>query len=163
MIPYPEPYQSMYQRRRLGILGIEWRPPSVNFAVGPTYNATTGEFQMLPVIDLERWAEPLPEITDVIDWEQQEIEGQTDEDLSDSEYNLTDEYESEGEEQEMLSISSSDESEYGDDVDAGLADSSADKARLRRSRRKNHKLEVRNNACDFLFPLYVSTSSCLQD
>ncbi|KAF3322688.1 bromodomain and WD repeat-containing protein 3-like protein [Carex littledalei] len=142
MIPYPEPYQSMYQRRRLGTLGIEWRPPSVNFAVGPTYNATTGEFQMLPVIDLERWAEPLPEIADVFDWEQQVVEGQTDEDLSDSEYNLTDEYESEGEEQEILSINSSDESEYSDDVDAGVANPSAGKAGLRRSRRKNHKSEA---------------------
>ncbi|PAN50018.1 hypothetical protein PAHAL_9G492100 [Panicum hallii] len=41
MMPYPEPFQSMYQKRRLGTLGLEWRPPSVNFAVGPTYNATT--------------------------------------------------------------------------------------------------------------------------
>lgn len=100
---------------------------------------------MLPVIDLERWAEPLPEIADIIDWEQQEVEGQTDEDLSDSEYNLTDEYESEGEEQEILSISSSDQSEYGDDIDAGVENASAGKARLRRSRRKNHKFEVRND------------------
>uniref|UniRef100_A0ACD5YPN7 Uncharacterized protein n=1 Tax=Avena sativa TaxID=4498 RepID=A0ACD5YPN7_AVESA len=51
MMPYPEPFQSMYQKRRLGTLGIEWRPPSVNFAVGPTYNATTGEYQIIPIID----------------------------------------------------------------------------------------------------------------
>ncbi|KAJ4793331.1 WD40 domain-containing protein [Rhynchospora pubera] len=142
MIPYPEPYQSMYQRRRLGTLGIEWRPPSVNFAVGPTYNASTGDFQALPVIDLERWAEPLPEIADVIDWEQQEVEVQTDEDLSDSEYNLTDDYESEGEEQEILSVGSADESEYDDDNGAGLANHSAGKAGVRRSGRKSHKSEA---------------------
>ncbi|VAI26536.1 unnamed protein product [Triticum turgidum subsp. durum] len=51
MMPYPEPFQSMYQKRRLGTMGIEWRPPSVDFAVGPTYNATTGEYQIIPVID----------------------------------------------------------------------------------------------------------------
>nr|GMD19941.1 PH-interacting protein [Ipomoea batatas] len=34
MLPYPEPYQSMYQRRRFGALGIEWRPPSIKCAVG---------------------------------------------------------------------------------------------------------------------------------
>ncbi|KAG2552511.1 hypothetical protein PVAP13_9KG465200 [Panicum virgatum] len=51
MMPYPEPFQSMYQKRRLGTLGIEWRHPSVNFAVGPTYNATTGEYQTIPIID----------------------------------------------------------------------------------------------------------------
>ncbi|XP_025796075.1 bromodomain and WD repeat-containing protein 1-like isoform X3 [Panicum hallii] len=51
MMPYPEPFQSMYQKRRLGTLGLEWRPPSVNFAVGPTYNATTGEYQTIPIID----------------------------------------------------------------------------------------------------------------
>lgn len=115
---------------------------------------------MLPVIDLERWAEPLPEIADVIDWEQQVVEGQTDEDLSDSEYNLTDEYESEGEEQEILSINSSDESEYSDDVDVGVANPSAGKAALRRSRRKNHKSEVRNDGCD-LCPLYLSLLSAV--
>ncbi|KAF2304775.1 hypothetical protein GH714_037926 [Hevea brasiliensis] len=33
MIPYPEPYQTMFQKRRLGALGIEWHPPSIKFAV----------------------------------------------------------------------------------------------------------------------------------
>ncbi|XXG46868.1 hypothetical protein AAC387_Pa02g1599 [Persea americana] len=41
MSPYPEPYQNIYQQRRLGAL------------------------------DLERWVEPLPEFVDTVDWEQQ--------------------------------------------------------------------------------------------
>ncbi|KAJ3669562.1 hypothetical protein LUZ60_011512 [Juncus effusus] len=142
MIPYPEPYQSMYQRRRLGTLGIEWRPPSVKFAVGPAYNATTGEFQNLPVIDLDIWAEPLPEFNaDMIDWEQQDNnDNQTDEDLSDSEFNLTDECSSEGEEQEVISVSESGESERDADVSVMDADRArAGKAGLRRSKRKKHK------------------------
>nr|GEW51590.1 hypothetical protein [Tanacetum cinerariifolium] len=34
MILYPEPYQSMYQQRRLGSMGFEWRSSSVRYAVG---------------------------------------------------------------------------------------------------------------------------------
>uniref|UniRef100_A0A0E0CZH1 Uncharacterized protein n=1 Tax=Oryza meridionalis TaxID=40149 RepID=A0A0E0CZH1_9ORYZ len=97
MIPYPEPFQSMYQKRRLGTLGIEWRPPSVNFAVGPTYNATTGEYQIIPVIDPDRW-EPLPEITDFIELEP---ENEVISDDTDSEYDGLDEHSSEGEQEAL--------------------------------------------------------------
>ncbi|KAG6531361.1 hypothetical protein ZIOFF_005167 [Zingiber officinale] len=107
MIPYPEPYQSMYQRRRLGILGIEWRPGSLKVAVGPTYNASIGDFQALPIVDLEQWVEPLPEIVEAIDWE---IENDMQSDDADSEYNLTDEYSSQAG-QESLSSSSCGEAE----------------------------------------------------
>ena len=85
--------KSMYQKHRLGTLGIEWRPPSVNFAVGPTYHATTGEYQIISVIDPDRW-EPLPEITDFIELEP---ENEAISDDTDSEYNGMDDYSSEGE------------------------------------------------------------------
>uniref|UniRef100_A0A804QKG9 WD40/YVTN repeat-like-containing domain n=1 Tax=Zea mays TaxID=4577 RepID=A0A804QKG9_MAIZE len=133
MIPYPEPFQSMYQKRRLGTLGLEWRPPSVNFAVGPTYNATTGEYQTIPIIDPDRW-EPLPEITDFIELEP---ENEVISDDTDSEYNGMDEYSSEGE-QDIMSGDSSGTSYSSGEIDADNPDS----AHLRRSRRKKKKSEA---------------------
>ncbi|KAL6902266.1 hypothetical protein ACP4OV_005142 [Aristida adscensionis] len=133
MIPYPEPFQSMYQKRRLGTLGTEWRPPSVNFAVGPTYNATTGEYQTIPIIDPDRW-EPLPEITDFIELEP---ENEVISDDTDSEYNGMDEYYSEGE-QEILSGDSSGASYSSAETDVDASNA----AHLRRSRRKKKKSDV---------------------
>uniref|UniRef100_A0A0E0NU09 Uncharacterized protein n=1 Tax=Oryza rufipogon TaxID=4529 RepID=A0A0E0NU09_ORYRU len=130
MIPYPEPFQSMYQKRRLGTLGIEWRPPSVNFAVGPTYNATTGEYQIIPVIDPDRW-EPLPEITDFIELEP---ENEVISDDTDSEYDGLDEHSSEGE-HEALNGESSGASYSSGEIDGDNLTDSA----LRRSRRKKKK------------------------
>ncbi|KAF8721532.1 hypothetical protein HU200_023039 [Digitaria exilis] len=134
MIPYPEPFQSMYQKRRLGTLGIEWRPPSVNFAVGPTYNATTGEYQTIPIIDPDRW-EPLPEITDFIELEP---ENEVISDDTDSEYNGMDENSSEGE-QEIMSGDSSGTSYSSAEIDADNPNSAAHR---RRSRRKKKKSEA---------------------
>lgn len=140
MMPYPEPFQSMYQKRRLGTLGIEWRPPSVNFAVGPMYNATTGEYQTIPIIDPDRW-EPLPEITDFIELEP---ENEVISDDTDSEYNGMDENPSEGE-QEIMSGDSSGTSYSSAEIDADNPNSAA---HLRRSRRKKKKSEVRVNFQD---------------
>ncbi|XP_042432587.1 bromodomain and WD repeat-containing protein 1-like isoform X2 [Zingiber officinale] len=135
MIPYPEPYQSMYQRRRLGILGIEWRPGSLKLAVGPTYNASIGDFQALPIVDLEQWVEPLPEIVEAIDWE---IENDVQSDDADSEYNLTDEYSSQAG-QESLSSSSCGEAESS----AGNSEGDNDgKVGVKRSKRKKHSYET---------------------
>ncbi|RLN15546.1 bromodomain and WD repeat-containing protein 3-like [Panicum miliaceum] len=134
MMPYPEPFQSMYQKRRLGTLGLEWRPPSVNFAVGPTYNATTGEYQTIPIIDPDRW-EPLPEITDFIELEP---ENEVISDDTDSEYNGMDENSSEGE-QEIMSGDSSGTSYSSAEIDADNPNSAA---HLRRSRRKKKKSEA---------------------
>lgn len=139
MIPYPEPFQSMYQKRRLGTLGVEWRPPSVNFAVGPTYNATTGEYQTIPIIDPDRW-EPLPEITDFFELEP---ENEVISDDTDSEYNGMDEYSTEGE-QEIMSADSSGASYSSGEIDADDPNS----ALLRRSRRKKKKSEVSANFQD---------------
>lgn len=135
MIPYPEPYQNMYQQRRLGAMGIEWRPPSVKFAVGPTYNAHTGDYQILPMLDLDRLIEPLPEIVDVIDWE---YENELQSDDTDSEYNVTDEYSSGG---EHVSLSASSTGETEGSADDSEADH-ANKEGLRRSKRKKHKSEI---------------------
>ncbi|XP_009384423.2 uncharacterized protein LOC103971976 isoform X2 [Musa acuminata AAA Group] len=136
MIPYSEPYQSVYQRRRLGILGIEWRPTSLKLAVGPTYNATTGDFQPLPIGNLEQWVEPSLEVVDAIDWE---VENDMQSDDTDSEYNVTDEYLSDGEHESLSNSSSGDAESSAEDsrVDHDLNEG------LRRSKRKRHKSEAK--------------------
>jgi PH-interacting protein len=109
----------------------------VNFAVGPTYNATTGEYQTIPIIDPDRW-EPLPEITDFIELEP---ENEVISDDTDSEYNGMDENSSEGE-QEIMSGDSSGTSYSSAEIDADNPNSAA---HLRRSRRKKKKSEVSVN------------------
>lgn len=150
MTPYPDPYQSMYQQRRQDIMGVERRPSSMKFATGFTYNANTGDFQMPPIVDLDIWADPPPEFLDVLDWEPPEIEVQSDD--NDSEYNVTDEYSSEAE-QESLSSSSSGEHECSAS-DSGAERNNRDS--LRRSKRKKHKAEVfkcmQNLFIYFIFP-----------
>ncbi|KAI3968727.1 hypothetical protein MKX01_028877 [Papaver californicum] len=131
MIPYPEPYQSMYQQRRLGALGIEWRPSSVKFAVGPLDISGLQEYPLLPLVDLDRLIEPLPEFIDVMDWEP-EVEVQSED--NDSEYNVTDEYSSERE-QGGLSASFSGGSECSVEYSDG-------ENGRRRSRRKKHQGDV---------------------
>ncbi|GJR91142.1 PH-interacting protein [Tanacetum coccineum] len=69
MIPYPEPYQSLYQQRRLGSLGFEWRPSSVRFAVGTDISLVDQEYQVPPIADLDILMDPLPEFLDAMDWE----------------------------------------------------------------------------------------------
>jgi hypothetical protein len=145
MIPYPEPFQSMFQKRRLGTLGFEWRPPSVDFAVGPTYNATTGEYQTIPIIDPDRW-EPLPEITDFVELEP---ENEVISDDTDSEYDGMDEYSSEGE-KEILSGDSSGASYSSAEIDIDNPSSAAHK---RNSRRKK-KSEVSGKHLIFMLPSF---------
>ncbi|XP_047090292.1 LOW QUALITY PROTEIN: PH-interacting protein-like [Lolium rigidum] len=132
MIPYPEPFQSMYQKRRLGTLGIEWRPPSVNFAVGPTYNATTGEYQIIPIIDPDRW-EPLPEIPDFFEFEP---ENEVISDDTDSEYDGLDDNSSEGE-PGVLSGDSSGASYSSAEIDADNLNGTANRRRSRRKKKKS--------------------------
>nr|XP_043635528.1 PH-interacting protein-like isoform X2 [Erigeron canadensis] len=114
MLPYPEPYQSNYQRRRLGALNMEWRPPSRNFAIG-TDIGLGQEYQMLPLADLDVVAEPLPEFLDAMFWEP---ENDVIIDSTDSEYNVTDD-DSSGDEQASLGKSSVDaaESSGGNNID----------------------------------------------
>ncbi|CAH1454467.1 unnamed protein product [Lactuca virosa] len=135
MIPYPEPYQSTYQQRRLGALGFEWRPSSVRFAVG-TDISLDQEYQVPPIADLDILMDPLPEFLDAMDWEP-EIEVQSDE--NDSEYNVTEEYRSGGEQGSLSSnASGSLECSGGDTEDQ----SSRDDISIRRSKKKKMKAEV---------------------
>ncbi|KAL2239051.1 UNVERIFIED_CONTAM: Bromodomain and WD repeat-containing protein 1 [Sesamum indicum] len=131
MLPYPEPYQSMYQRRRLGALGIEWRPSSIKFAIG-TDIGMGPEFHILPLADLDVVLEPLPDYVDAMYWEP-ENDGMNDD--NDSEYNITEEY-------------FSDEQTCPSDSKLSDSDCSEEKVRrnqkdnMRRSKRKKALLEV---------------------
>ncbi|XP_076901951.1 uncharacterized protein LOC143556546 [Bidens hawaiensis] len=126
MLPYPEPYQSNYQRRRLGALKLEWRPPSLKFAIG-TDIGLGQEYQMLPLADLDVVVEPLPEFLDAMFWEP---ENDIIIDSTDSEYNVTDDSE---DEQASLSNNS------GDAVDSSGGNNIDDGSSRRRSKRKKPK------------------------
>lgn len=150
MIPYPEPYQSMYQQRRLGTLGIEWRPSSVRFAVGPDF--TSDQDHILPLPDLDEFIDPLPEFVDAMEWEP-EVEVISDD--ADSEFNVADSIGGDG---EHISSTSSDDSECGEedsDPECSHRDS------VRRSRRRKKKREVLSSLIsDFLTCL---NGQCLND
>lgn len=115
LIPYPEPYQTMYQKRRLGALGMEWRPQAMNFAVGPDFNMGQ-DYRVPPLADLERLMEPLPEFIDALYWEP-DNEILTDD--NDSEFNVAEEYTSEGERHSLSSSSYSDPECSAPDSDDG--------------------------------------------
>ena len=135
MIPYSEPYQTMYQQRRLGALGIEWHPSSINLAVGPDFSLGQ-EYQMPPLADLDRVMEPLPELVDAVYWEP---ENEVISDDTDSEYNIAEEYSSEGEHGSLSAASSfSDPECSAEDTDV----EHSHKDGLRRSRRKKYRSEV---------------------
>ncbi|GKV31365.1 hypothetical protein SLEP1_g40061 [Rubroshorea leprosula] len=101
MIPYEEPYQTMYQKRRLGALGIEWHPSPLKLTVGPDITLDQ-EFQMLPLADWDGMVDPLPGFIDVMDWEP-EIEVQSDN--NDSEYSVTEEFSAGGDKGSLSSSS----------------------------------------------------------
>lgn len=132
MLPYPEPYQSMYQQRRLGALGHEWRPSSIKFAVG-TDIGIGQEFQIMPLPDLDVVLEPLPDYVDAMYWEP-EIDVINDD--NDSEYNVTDEYFSDDQSCHSNSLSSDSDCS---DKDKGRRDQ---KDSMRRSKQKKSMLEV---------------------
>ncbi|KAI3821785.1 hypothetical protein L1987_09357 [Smallanthus sonchifolius] len=135
MIPYPEPYQSEYQKRRLGALGLEWRPSSFRFAVGTDISLVDQEYQVPPIADLDILMDPLPEFLDVMEWEP-EIEIQSD--ANDSEYNVTEEYHSGGEQGSLSSnASASLERSGGDSEDQSSRDDIS-----RRSKKKKIKAET---------------------
>lgn len=130
MTPYPEPYQSMYQQRRLGALGIERRYSSMNYSVGPVDVNNIHDYQMLPLPDLDTIFEPLPQFLDAMDWEP---ENEIQSDDNDSEYNVTDEYPSEGEQGSLGTRS-------GDDLECSAGDSEHSlKDGRRRSNRKQRR------------------------
>ncbi|KAK6941080.1 Bromodomain [Dillenia turbinata] len=133
LIPYPEPYQSMYQKRRLGALGIEWRPLSVNLAVGPDINLGL-EYYLPPLPDLERIIEPGPEFIDIMNWEP---ENEVISDDTDSEYNATEDCSSDGGPESLTGSSS--ESNYSiENSEVGCSRRDG----FRRSKRKKDKAKV---------------------
>ncbi|CAK8572720.1 unnamed protein product [Lathyrus sativus] len=130
MIPYPEPYQSQFQRRRLGALGIEWRPSLIKYAIGPDFSVGQ-DYQVIPLADLEGVLEPQPEFLDALLWEP---EYDIVSDDNDSEYNVNEDNSSAAEQGTISAISSSD-LEYSES-DSNNRDG------LRRSRRKSHNIGV---------------------
>lgn len=104
MIPYPEPYQTEYQQRRLGALGIEWCPSSLRLAVGPDFSLDP-EYQMFPLPDLDMLIEPLPEVIDAMDWE---FENEVHSDDTDSDFNINEDNSSGGEKECSSSNTSGD-------------------------------------------------------
>ncbi|CAN7003997.1 unnamed protein product [Brassica oleracea var. botrytis] len=130
MIPYEEPYQTMFQKRRLGSLGKEWRPSSLKLAIGPDITLDQ-DYQMPPLADLDL-AEPMPEFVDVMEWEP-EIDILSD--GNDSEYNVPEE-DSSGKEQQCLNSLTS--SESGSSSSEGDEDGDHQNSR-RRSKRRKHK------------------------
>ena len=148
MIPYPEPYQSTYQQRRLGALGIEWRPSSLRLAVGPDFNLDQ-DYQMLPLPDLDVLIDPLPEFIDAMDWEP-ENEVQTDD--TDSEYNVTEEYSTGGEQGSLSSNSSGDPECSAEDSDV----ENSHKDGLRRSKRKKQRAEVSTISYNLISNSYLN-------
>ncbi|KAJ6718558.1 WD REPEAT DOMAIN 9 [Salix purpurea] len=137
MIPYTEPYQSMYQQRRLGALGVEWKPSTVRFAVGPDFSLDPDN-QMLALADLDVLVEPLPDFIDAMDWEP---ENDMQSDDNDSEYNAPEEYSSEAEQGRSNSSSSVDPECSAEDSEAegrdGFQGSKRRKQNGRRVKRKN--------------------------
>ncbi|KAH1259844.1 Bromodomain and WD repeat-containing protein 1 [Glycine max] len=128
MLPYPEPYQSQFQQRRLGALGIEWRPSLIKYAVGPDF--TVGQdYPVVPLVDLEVMVEPQPEFLDAMFWEPEYDIIVSDD--ADSEYNANEDSSSAA---GQGSVISSSDLEYSDD--------SSNRDGLRRSRRKKHNVGV---------------------
>ncbi|XP_062108774.1 uncharacterized protein LOC133819520 [Humulus lupulus] len=133
MIPYSEPYQSSYQKRRLGALGVEWNPNSLKLATGADFTLDP-EYQILPLADLDLINEPLPEFVDVMDWEpDNEIQS----DDADSDFNVTLDYFSGGEQGSLSSNSSVDS--VGSAEDGETDDTQMNR---RRSKRKKQKAEI---------------------
>lgn len=134
MIPYPEPYQTAYQQRRLGAMGLEWRPSSLKLSVGPDFNLDP-DYQLLPLADLDMLIEPLPDIVDAMDWgPENEVQSED----TDSEYNVTEDYSTGGEQRSLNSNCSTDPECSSEDT--GIDDAPADG--LRRSKRKKQKADV---------------------
>lgn len=136
MIPYEEPYQTMYQRHRLGALGVEWQPSSLKLATGLDFSLGQ-DYVMPPLEDLERMMEPVPDFLDAVYWEP-EVEVLSDD--NDSEYNIAEECSSENERASLCSNSSIEPECSAEDSEI----EQSHKDGLRRSRRRKHKSMVRH-------------------
>ncbi|KAH6558226.1 hypothetical protein KP509_1Z073200 [Ceratopteris richardii] len=151
MIPYQEPYQSLYQRRRLGALGIDWQPLRLNLAVGmddlnpvPFRDHPFVFHPNIPGSSIEtaddgtqRWVEQPIDVDDEVDWEQDLTKLSED---SESEYSVSEEILSLlGDEDERTASSSEGLMHTNDYEDGG--EESVHETRLRRSNRHKRKAE----------------------
>lgn len=117
MIPYCDPYQTIFQQRRLANLGLEWHPPVMQLSVGTNDDVTyfppeqpmafqppvapSPERHDLPVptdAGRNRWVEQPLEVEEPMDWEQDAAvhSEDTGSDYSASEESVSDEKEGEG-------------------------------------------------------------------
>ncbi|CAJ1963244.1 unnamed protein product [Sphenostylis stenocarpa] len=126
--------QSEFQQRRLGALGLEWRPSSLRLAVGPDFSLDP-DYHMLPLADLDLITEPLPEFIDAMEWEP-EVEVFSDD--ADSEYNVTEDCSSKG---EKGCSSSNVSGDSGWSTDNSEAEDTRMES-IRRSKRKKLKTET---------------------
>lgn len=148
MIPYAEPYQSMYQQRRLGALGINWQPPLIPWVIGTMddgpYLANGLPGLPVPLDEDEsllaanqgrtRWVEqPIDE--DPMDWEQE-----TGDDTG-SDYTLSYENASDEDEREGSVTGTEDFLDSLEDEDSSEDNEQSQRARLRRSERNKRKAE----------------------
>ncbi|KAL2323707.1 hypothetical protein Fmac_028086 [Flemingia macrophylla] len=125
MVPYPEPYQSQFQQRRLGAIGVEWRPSLIKYTVGPDFSVGQ-DYPVIPLVDLEGMVEPQPEFLDAMFWEPEYDVIASDD--NDSEYNANEDSSSAAGQGSVISSSDLECSEE----DSGNMDG------LRRSRRRKH-------------------------
>ncbi|KAL3695680.1 hypothetical protein R1sor_009756 [Riccia sorocarpa] len=164
MIPYAEPYQTNYQQRRLGALGIDWQPPAVFLAIGtfddPAYIAAPEPVTIqAPVVlsperrerrnvtseAVSRWVEQPNQIEEVMDWEQ-EVVGVTED--SGSDYSASEESEEDGdradsqEEADTVEEAEEEDEDQDEDEDEDEDGSEDIGSRLRRSSRNKRKAEL---------------------
>ncbi|CAK9221053.1 unnamed protein product [Sphagnum troendelagicum] len=157
LIPYPEPYQSTYQQRRLGTLGINWTPPSVHLAIGATDDAVYIRHVDPPIAVLRpperhdrqgiltgvggnRWVEQPSEVGEAMDWEQEVVAGGGLSEDTGSNYSASEESQSDEEEAGHSGDSLDDEGLGSSDAEEGVEEQDG-KTNLRRSCRNKRKLE----------------------
>jgi PH-interacting protein len=158
LIPYPEPYQSLYQQRRLGALGIEWTPSNVFLSIGTTddvayTNPSNPPLALpLPIVPPSpvqqnrrgpqtapgnRWVEQPSEVDEAMDWEQ-EVAGLSEDTGSD--YSASEESRSEEAGGNQGGGDSHEEEAFGSEEEGWEERDSH--THLRRSGRNKRKAEV---------------------
>lgn len=147
MIPYAEPYQSMFQQRRLGAIGINWQPPPAQWLAGSLDDSSylAIGFPLLPPPDDNdgvpgahqggtRWVEqPIDE--DAMEWEQDSV------DDAGSDYTLSFENACDEDERECSLTSSEELLDSLEEEDSSEDDEQSQRGSLRRSERNKRKEE----------------------
>ena len=164
MIPYAEPYQTMYQQRRLGAIGINWTPPPPQWAARSFEDNVylDNGFPLLLPPDEEDIAEPpqggtrwveQPVDDDVMEWEQDSV------DDAGSDYTLS--FDNPGDEEEREGgLTSSEELMDSLEEEDSCDDQRASLRRSERNKKKEvllpQKKKTKNHVKHFLswFPFY---------